>query len=333
MKKPRNIIVIGASAGGLPAIQQVAAGLSGQMDIAVLVVLHVSRKSNGDNIARVFQRHTSLNCRMAKDGEPIERGCLYVARPDHHLMIKDDLIQVTQGPHENRYRPSVDMLFRSAAVYFGHKVIGVILTGLLEDGTSGMSAIKRCGGICIVQDPKDAEHDDMPLSVLNQVAVDHQARLADMAVLLEEILHQQLPPKKPVPAELKIEVEITEKRMSSIDQLKKIGEQSNFVCPDCGGGLWALKNDPTHRYRCHTGHCYSENKLYELQGDNIEESIYVSLRMLEERRNLLQLMASHSEESGKIEIAAANRDRAEEMEVHIDRLKSALSKLTASMQK
>jgi two-component system chemotaxis response regulator CheB len=324
MEDFRNLIVIGASAGGLSAIEQLLERMPAHMDAAIIVVIHVSRKSNGKIIAGTFQKYTNLTCVAAVDGETIQKNHLYVALPNHQLMVKAGRLVVNQGTHENKYRPSIDVLFRSAAVHYGNRMIGIILTGMLEDGTSGMWAIKQCGGICIVQEPSDAQHSDMPQSVLNLVKVDHAALLTDIPYILQEILHQPLPEQKEIPEELKIEADITERIMSDINQLKKIADHSDFTCPECGGGLWKIKNDPTRRYRCHTGHVYTEQLLNDEQGSNIEESIWVSVRMLEERRNLLLLMAQEAQHS---ELAGANSQRADELNVHIDRLKGVLSKL------
>ena len=153
----RNLIVIGASAGGMQAVQQLVAEFPAEMDAAVVVVLHLSSKSNPGRIAANFQKSSSLDCIEAYHGVPLQRGHLYVAPPDQQLMVRGRQLKLHQGPHENKYRPSIDVLFRSAAVHFRNRCIGIILTGLFEDGTSGMSAIKRCGGICIIQDPAEAE--------------------------------------------------------------------------------------------------------------------------------------------------------------------------------
>jgi len=332
MQEVRNGIGIGASAGGFNAVGQVVSQLSPDDDVAVLAVVHISRKSNSDVIAATFQRTTKLKCVVATDGIPLKRGCLYLAPADHHLMLKGHKVCTSQGPHENKYRPSIDVLFRSAAVSFGHRAIGIILSGLLEDGTSGMWAIKRTGGICIVQDPSDARFPDMPHSVLNKIAVDHQAAVDDIPAIMAVILAQPLPPETPIPFELQIEADITEKMMSDIDQLKKIADHSDFVCPDCGGGLWEVKNDPAHRYRCHTGHVYTEKLLNDLQDEKIEESIWVSVRMLEEKVNLLQLVARRANgEDGSHETAVFHQRRIDELNKHINRLKSLLLKLNENL--
>jgi two-component system chemotaxis response regulator CheB len=324
----RNIVVIGASAGGIGAAREVVAQIPEDADIAVFVVIHLARRSNAGIIAGTLQKHTSLICKVPTTGERIEKRHLYLALQDHHMIIQDDKIFINRGARENKYRPSVDVLFRSAAVNYGSSVIGIILTGMLDDGTAGMSAIDRCGGITIVQDPEDAQFPDMPQSVLNQIAVDYQVPLKNIGKILTQIFNKPVPPQVPVPRELQIEAEITKKMTSSINQMKQIGDHSDFVCPDCGGGLWAVRHDPTYRYRCHTGHAFTEQALYDMQGLNLEESVWVSIRMLEERRNLLLLMAGHSEQANDEESADENRRRSAEMTAHIEAMKLVLSKLT-----
>jgi len=321
----RNIIVIGASAGGLQAINKVISGLSNEIDAAVMIVLHLSRKSNAHNLAAILQRHTAMQCHVATNDTIIERGNIYLAPQDHHLMVKDRLLKINQGAHENKYRPSIDVLFRSAAVTYGNRVIGIVLTGMLEDGTSGMWAIKSCGGICIVQHPDEAEYSDMPRSVINKIQVDYKANLEDIANIIKRSIANPLPPKMSIPNELQLEANLTEQMMSHINDLEKIADRSNFVCPDCGGGMWAVKNDPVHRYRCHTGHVYTEKLLSDMQDEKIEESIWVSIRMLEEKLNLLLLMEKREGETSAR--SSYYKTRVEDMNKHISRLKKLLSVL------
>lgn len=329
----RNIIVIGASAGGLPAINEVVTGLSVNMDIVVIVVIHVSRKSNSQHIVNSFQRNTALRCEVAVNDMPLQKGHLYVAPPEHQLMVKNNKLRLTSGPHENKYRPSIDVLFRSAAVHYGHRTIGLILTGLFEDGTSGMHAIKRCGGLCIIQDPMEAQFSDMPRSVLNKIQVDYQAKLKDIPEIIKKIITDPLPPETTVPQGIRIEAELTEQMMTDINDIKKIADHSDFTCPDCGGGLWAVKNDPLHRYRCHTGHVYTQNRLHDLQDKNIEESVWVSIRMLEEKENLLLLMAKRENADGEMVLSSFHEERLAEVRKHINRFRSLLSLLNEDLHK
>ena len=327
----RNIIVIGASAGGITAVNKAIAQLEPTMDLAVIVVIHVSKKSNSQNIANTFQRNSALTAKVAEHGMPLKKGHLYVAPPEHQLMVKDDKLILTAGPHENKYRPSIDVLFRSAAVHYRNRTIGIILSGLFEDGTAGMYAIKRCGGICIVQDPKEAEYSDMPRSVLNKIDVDYNLSLQQIPSKIEKIINHPLPHEIPVPRELRIEAELTERMMTDINEIKKIAEPSDFTCPDCGGGLWAIKNDPVHRYRCHTGHVFTEQKLHDLQDENIQESLWVSIRMLEEKENLLLLLAKREDESSEPKLSNFHQERLANTRKHIDRLRSFLSYLNEDL--
>ena len=328
MNPIRNLIVIGASAGGIRAIVKVIEGFPENIDAAIMIVIHLSRKSSAENIIEIFQRHTVLQCEVAGDKVAIERGKIYLARPEHHLLVHDHIMHINNGPEENKYRPSIDVLFRSVAVHFGNRAIGIILTGMLDDGTSGMHAIKSCGGMCLVQNPSDAEYGDMPRSVLNSIEVDYMADLVEIPVIVQNILNKPLPPQIAIPNELKVEAQITENLMSNIDDLKKIADRSDFVCPDCGGGLWEIKNDPTHRYRCHTGHVYTEKLLYDIQDSKIEESVWVSIRMLEEKRNMLRLLSRRKTENSLEEEIPLHGKKIADIDEHINRLKILLIKLS-----
>lgn len=324
MDNLQSVIVVGASAGGLQAVARLVSAIPPNLDTAIFVVLHVSRKSVGHILLKHIQNTTSYQCMLAEDGLEIERGHLYLAPPDRHLIIKPGVMLVTKGPHENRWRPSIDVLFRSAAANFNSKAIGIILTGMMDDGTSGMAAIKRSGGICIVQEPADAEFEDMPVNVLNNVEVNYRLPIADMGYVLQDLFSKPLAPITVVPQDIKLEAEITERMMSGMEELEKLGERSNYTCPDCGGGLWEIKGDVIPRYRCFTGHVYTEKLLLEKQAEGLEESLWVSVRMLEERRNLLLMMAHRSKQSGSAELEAENRKRANDIAIHVERLKKLM---------
>jgi two-component system chemotaxis response regulator CheB len=320
----RSVIVVGASAGGLKAVTQLVSTIPANLDTAIFVVLHVARSSFGPTLVRHIQNVTSYECVLAADGLAIEKGHLYVALPDHHLIIKPDVMLVTKGAHENRWRPSIDVLFRSAAANFNSRAIGIILTGMLDDGTSGMGAIKSSGGVCIVQEPNEAEFEDMPQNVLNNVDVDYRLPIADMGYALQDLFSKPQVPEAVVPHEIQVEAGITERMSSSMDELKKLGERSNFSCPDCGGGLWEIKNDVIPRYRCYTGHVYTEKILLEKHAEGLEESLWVSIRMLEERKNLLLMMAHRSSKAGDTNLENENHKRADTIGVHIERLKKLM---------
>ncbi|HEX8357800.1 MAG TPA: chemotaxis protein CheB, partial [Segetibacter sp.] len=251
---------------------------------------------------------------------------IYIAPPDKHLLVKDDEIVIGLGPAENRWRPSIDVLFRSAAVSYGNRTIGIVLTGFLNDGTAGMSAIKRSGGYCIVQDPNQAEYPDMPLAVLESLEVDYCVPLNKIGEAVKEIIHNNTTPHAAlaIPAEVRKEAEIAEKVVTRMDAVAQMGEHSYFACPDCGGGLWTLKDDGMKRYRCHIGHSYSEKDLLIKQSESLEATLWIALRMMEERRSLLMKLSEEDIKKGLNRIGLSHKQRAADLEEHIEKLKEVL---------
>lgn len=320
---PVFVIVIGTSAGGMPALTQLVAQLDARLPAAVLVVQHLAPDSTGEPLVTRLSHHTSLRCQLAQDGRPLAAGHLYLAPPDRHLLVKDGRLLVTKGPRENNYRPSADALFRSAAVAYGPTAIGVVLTGMLHDGTAGLDFIKRCGGIAVVQDPAEAEFPSMPESALLGASVDHVVRLEQMGDLLRKLTAPELPRPEsapPVPEDLKIEAAIAERVMGSSDDVNKIGHHVSLTCPDCGGTLWELNQGKMLRYRCHTGHAFTADGLLKQTQQAMEETLWVALRMMEERKILLASMASRGEGLWSVQ----QEERLEEIKRHINRLREFL---------
>lgn len=325
MKDPKFIIVVGASAGGMNALIELVAQLKTDMDAAVFIVLHLSRTSVSDFLVLRLQPHTSLTCTIAKDDEAIKKDHIYIAAPNHHLLVKKNKIVLGSWPQENRWRPSIDVLFRSAAAAYSTRTIGIVLTGLLDDGTTGMDAIMRSGGISIVQDPNEAEYPDMPLSVLNTMEVDHCIPLSQMGDTIFN-LTQTEPKEKPAPPDVVIESEIAERVVVDFGNVAALGDKSMYACPDCGGGLWYIKNGSgnVNRYRCHIGHSYSEKDLVVKQSEVLESTLWIALRIMEERRNLLKKMEEDSAKKGFARMASGHREKKEDLQVHIDNLKEVL---------
>jgi len=321
---PAFVVVVGCSAGGLTALTELISQLKQRMDASIFIVMHLSRRGIGDFLIHRLQQYTSLPCEIAKHDAPIKKGHVYIAPPNHHLVIKPDRMILGHGPEENRWRPSIDVLFRSAAVAFGNHAIGVIITGLLDDGTAGMVAIKKCGGICVVQDPNEAEYPEMPLSVLNQLEVDYCISLAEMGFTLQELTKNGLPKKVEVPPELVKEAMIAEKTATGIDQVNHLGEQTVYACPDCGGATWEIKRDGITRYRCHIGHSYSENDLLLKQASGLESTLWLALRMMEDRKNLLMKLAKDTKKRGAVNIGMTHEEKSKELQHHIDKLKEIL---------
>jgi two-component system, chemotaxis family, protein-glutamate methylesterase/glutaminase len=309
-----KVIVIGTSAGGLHALEKLTAQLHKDFPLPILVVQHLSVDATGSALLKRLNNIGNLTCQHAKNGNKLKPGNLYLAPSDHHLMIDSERkILITKGAHENRVRPAIDPLFRSAAIAFGNGVIGIILTGYLDDGTAGMKVIKRCGGVCIVQDPGDADYPDMPKNVLNNIEVDHCLPVNKMGELLYKLIPIKLGNRTPVPEEILTEATIAERVLSDLSSVNKLGDQVPFNCPGCGGVLWQVKKGPELRFRCHTGHAYTAASLLSEQAIKIEETMWTALRMFEERKNLLNTLGSKSA-----------RERAQSSQVHIDRIRAIL---------
>ncbi|MBF9221135.1 chemotaxis protein CheB [Hymenobacter ruricola] len=324
MPAPSHLIVVGTSAGGMPALVQLVAQLPATLTAAVLVVQHFAPDSDGQHLVDRLARHTAMPCRLPVHGESIEAGTLYLAPPDRHLLAKDGgtpHLLVTKGPRENHYRPAADALFRSAAVAFGANVVGVILTGMLHDGTAGLEFIKRCGGIAIVQDPHEAEYPSMPETALRNVDVDYVVPLNQMGALLEEITARKVSERKAeVPEDLKQEAAIAERVVGTTEEVLKIAHPVPLTCPDCGGSLFEVEHGKLLRYRCHTGHAFTADGLLHSAQQTLEETLWVALRMMEERKNLLSSMATR----GVGPYSVQQEERIEEIKKHINRLREFL---------
>ncbi|CAN5227081.1 chemotaxis protein CheB [soil metagenome] len=325
MKAPKFIIVVGTSAGGMNALIELVSKLTENIDAAFFIVMHLSRASISDFLVHRLQPHTSLKCEVASEDTAIKKGHIYVAAPNQHMLVKKNKIILGRGPEENRWRPSIDVLFRSAAAAYSTRVIGIVLTGSLDDGTTGMSAIKRSGGTCIVQDPNEAEYPDMPLSVLNNMEVDYCVTLHQMGDTIFEIT-QTNPQEIAAPQDVIIESDIAERVVVDYENVKQLGVKSIYACPDCGGGLWDIskKNGKPDRYRCHIGHSYSEKDLVVKQGEILESTLWTALRIMEERRNLLKKMEDDNNKKGLSKMAASYQEKGADIQFHVDKMKEVL---------
>lgn len=324
IKHPKFIVVIGASAGGLDALMEMVQNLEKGLDVAYCIVLHLSRKAIGDFIVHRLSQVTTMPSQLAENGAVVKADSIYIARPNQHLLVKDNKFLLGGGPEENRFRPSIDVLFRSAAVAYSSRAIGIILSGMLDDGTSGMWAIKRSGGTCVVQDPNEAEYPDMPLSVINNMEVEHVATLQEIGPLIAIITKKKKGKKTSVPKDVIAESKIAETTAVRIEDIEKIGDKSAFACPDCGGNLWTINDDIIKRYRCHIGHAYSERDLVVKQAEIASSTLWVALRMMEERKHLLKKMELESAKKGYKSLSANHIQRHDEMANHIETLKKML---------
>jgi len=282
-----DIVVVGASAGGVEALTRLVADLPPDLPAAVFVVLHVP--SYGTSVLPdILSRRGPLPACHPHDGQAIERGHIYIAPPDHHLVLQEGRIRLTRGPHENGVRPAVDVLFRSAARAFGPRTIGVILSGMLDDGTAGAQAIKMRGGRVMVQDPDDALFSGMPRSAAEHVAVDAVLPLPQIAPTLAQWTREPVPEARaepPVPPGMETEVDMALFGPESLEG-DHPGTPSAFACPECHGVLWEIEDGALQRYRCRVGHAYSPAVLLAEQSEALEDALWVALRAFEENAAL-----------------------------------------------
>lgn len=315
---PSRIIVIGTSAGGMEALKHLVIQFPASFPAPIFIVNHLAPETRSDVLVRSLDAMSSLPCIQPEDGQTFKNGHIYVAPSDHHMLIAKNKILITKGARENRYRPAIDPLFRSAAVAYGNRVIGIVLTGHLDDGTSGLTAIKKCGGTTVVQDPSDAAYPSMPTSALQNLKVDHCVPLAEIGELLSRLIQKKLRAKKAIPTDVAIEAKIAQRVLSDLPSVEALGEQVPFNCPDCGGVLWKMSKGKLLRYRCHTGHAFTSAALLAAQTAKVEETLWVALRMFEERKNLLVTMSQEKSHSPSVV------QRAKESQVHIERIRAML---------
>lgn len=307
-----DIIVVGASAGGVEALAQMVQGLPRDLPASVFVVLHVSPHGTS-LLPQILSRQETLPAHHARNGEPIVPGQIYVAPPDCHLILQAGRVMLSRGPTENGMRPSADPLLRTAARSYGGRVIGVILSGSLDDGTAGLVAVKRRGGLTVVQDPDDALFSGMPQSALAVVDVDHCLPLSGIGPLLAELVKTPAPPEDPaMPDDMEIESDFAEFDLSVLESRNHPGTPSGFACPDCGGALWELNEHEMVRFRCRVGHAWSATSLLAEQSEALETALWTALRALEERAELTARLADRLDPQGSQRSAQRFRRQSEE---------------------
>ncbi len=332
--------------GGVTALQELIGRLPIGFRGSIFIVQHLAAYAPS-LLPAILDRCGPLEVRHPDDGEPIQPGHIYIAPPDHHLLIERDAdteaaghILVRKGPKENRFRPSIDALFRSAAYSFGERVIGVVLTGLLNDGTSGMWTIKRLGGIGIVQQPDEAMYASMPESVLEYVEVDHVLPLAAIALMLDQLTKETVPASAsqhpnnvadpaPVNDELnriKTEVNVAAATQTSpFDRgILSMGTLTPLTCPECNGVLVSFREGQLIRYRCHTGHSYTASTLLADVTKSVEDTMWQAVRALEESIMLLEQAAGQLEEAGLTNAAGQYRARSAEASERAHRIRELI---------
>jgi two-component system chemotaxis response regulator CheB len=295
----RDIIAIGASLGGVEAIPRLFETLPADLPAAVFVVLHM-HDSGPSRLLEIVRRASSFPVKNAVDGERIEPGQAYFAVPGRYLMLQSGRIRLTGGPRDSHARPSINVLFRSAAHEYGRRVIGVVMTGMLDDGSAGLWAIKDRGGIAMVQSPDEAPYAQMPRNAARQVDVDHTLAIADMADVLTRLVGEELAGEETPMADkgMKTELDIAGGARTSEEKFSSLGEPSLLTCPECNGSMVRIREGRNERFRCHTGHAFGEASLSQLQLQSIEAAITHSLALLEEREFLYRTTAQRRKDAG-----------------------------------
>ncbi|HTI36004.1 MAG TPA: chemotaxis protein CheB [Vicinamibacterales bacterium] len=308
-----DIILIGASAGGVEAISRVIAEFPRDLHASVFVVLHISRGRS--LLPEILSRAGRMPAAHPTDGEPLQYGRIYIAPPDHHMIIDEGRVRAVRTASENGLRPALDPLFRSAARCYGQRVIAVVLTGALDDGTAGAAAVKLGGGVTIAQDPAESFAPGMPTSAINAGFIDHVLPLRDIPVLVTALVDEEAvgdaDPDAPV---LHAKEPDLEEPPNPIHPDDRPGRPSVFTCPACHGTLWEAHENGLARFRCRVGHVYSPESMLAAQTDEVDRALWIALRTLEERAALSHRLAERGRERGQPWVDAAFTARAAESE-------------------
>lgn len=320
-----DIIVIGGSAGAIKVIKRLCADLPDDLAASVFIVVHIGQQSR-NLLAGILDQVTALRVSTAEDGEAIEPGRIYIAPGDQHLLLQDGVVRLGHGPRENMSRPAIDPLFRSAAMIYGPRVIGVVLSGRLNDGSAGLASVKQCGGIAIVQHPSDAEEPEMPTRAFETCDVDFRTPAAGLGPLLARLSQEQAPPVMPVPPGIPWEVNIALGTSSTSPDLRQVADPSTFSCPACGGVLSEMHDKSPLRFRCQIGHAYTADILDKEMDGPAQEVFEVALRIIESRATLVEQMAADARRCNRLHTALEFEQRAKEYRAQAEILNQAIFK-------
>ena len=310
-----DLVVIGASAGGVEVLKQIVGDLPDDLPAAVCVVLHIT-PSSPSVLAGILARAGPLPCTFASDGQPLHTGEIVVAPPDHHLVVEDGRVRVTVGPRENGHRPAVNVLFRSAARARASRVVGVILTGNRDDGAAGLAVIKAEGGVTVVQSPDDALFPGMPASALASSVVDAVVPSGRIGKTIAAIVKGEQLPDDTV--------------ASAPPDDPETGRLLTSVCPECGGVLSEHAEAGFPYWECHVGHRYSPSSFAHAQGAGVEAALWTAVRALRDRGALLWRLAEQSEGRGELRFVPRFRNRSEEAYRQAELVRKTLKQAAAT---
>ncbi|NEU99535.1 chemotaxis protein CheB [Bradyrhizobium uaiense] len=309
----RDVLAIGTSAGGFEALRFLAGEFSRDFPASVVVTIHLSSQFRSE-LDAILTQAGPLPASFAVDGERLERSRLYIAPAERHLILESGHLRLGSGPRENNARPSLDPLFRSAALCCGPRTVGAVLTGTLGDGAAGLSTLKQCGGITVVQDPSDAAFPEMPTTALARSHPDHVVGLTGMPALFETLARQPAGQAMPIPGNLQYEVDIASGGRSSMHEMDRIGRRSVLACPDCHGVMWEFDDGELVRYRCHEGHAYSAEVMSLALDDNLRRAFGIALQALDERVALARKLEAQASTGGQTRVAKSWAAKAAEFE-------------------
>jgi two-component system chemotaxis response regulator CheB len=326
----RDLVVIGASAGGLRPLTTILEGLPATVRACVLIVMHTRPDADGQ-LPQILARHSALPVAFARDKSGLKPGRVYVARPDFHLLVARNHSRLSHGPREHGFRPAIDPLFRTAARAFGPRVVGVILSGALDDGMSGLGDVKSFNGVTIVQDPADAIIPTMPSSAIAHVDVDYvlpAAAIAPMIVRLSDDAAVTTSRSRQGAEEMdrSTPIKTSSSTVSEVgDMEKRYGPPSSLTCPECGGALWEIQEGQVLRYQCHTGHRYAPDSLQASQSEAVELALWRAVRVLEEQSEFKMRMARRTADEGLGTLSSEFEQAAQQAHAHAQEIRKVLS--------
>lgn len=324
MAEPKDIVVIGGSAGAIEALTKLVRSLPPKLDAALLVVIH-SYPVGDSLLPAILNRERSLVTKVASDGEPIECDRIYVAPRDCHLLIEPGHIKLSSGPKESGHRPAIDPLFRSAAHAYGERVIGVILSGTLDDGSVGLRVIRRHGGTAIVQEPREALFPQMPRNAIEAAEPQHVAPVAEIARLIAG--HTGPRPKGGERREaMSTKMTPNGEEQTALAAEDIPGSPTGIACPECHGVIWASYDQEAPQFRCRVGHTFSAESLLDAHQDSVEAALWAGVRALQEQASLTKHLARKAERRGDRLTAERFRERGNDADEHATMIESMLLK-------
>lgn len=329
----RDIIVIGGSAGAVEALQRIVAALPPTLEAALFAVIHFPPDGTS-YLPQILQRRSRFPAVHPEDRTVIRNGVIYVAPPGLHLTVHRGHVRLTRGPRENNQRPAADPLFRSAAQAYGARVIGVVLSGNLDDGTAGLAAVRRHGGVTVVQDPAEALFPGMPTSAVQNVGVDHVLPLdaipallaelvSDPAIVEERVTEPADTPREAVERDT-LEVGISEMEPAALQDDDRPGVPSGYSCPECHGSLFEIREGELVRFRCRVGHAYGAETLMAQQAGSVESALWMALQSLKERASMARRMERRMMERGNNRSADRFREQANDADTRAALIREVL---------